>query len=362
MKQKRLLFILVPFVLLTLNSCTSYDCHLSYGTYIEQDLNSLRTLSNQELYDKGVSEREHFLLAVYQGSYVDDCLCWSTFQNTIVSYMNKYHEYVYLFDAQGQDSSVSSFKIDKVNDSSPHLYVFSGTHVIAKYSYKNNRDEKLFSNPDILYNKVHEKAKKPHIYYVDDAYLKENLSNLDQSLVLFARNGCSDCSYVLPHVIIPYFRTAKTTKNILLFDMQNYYELSKSETASEEEKAQYQDLKDYYELSASSNATYGYQQGVVPTIQYREKGVVKDVSIFFNDVISQKDDGSYVISDSFYTNERLQNLNYLKGKQMESVLKGKIIESEYVMQTKSGGYYWLQDNAAIYHSALLNTFLDYYLL
>ena len=362
MKKKGLLFILIPFVLSTLTSCTKHECYLTYGTLINQDINSLKTLSNEELYDKGFNEYETFLLAVYQGTYSEDCTCWMTFQNTLVSYMNKYHGYVYLFDAQGQDKTLSRFGIDKNNNSDPDFYIFNGYHRIAKYSYKNNKDQKLFSNVDLLNERINKVATKPHLYYVNDDYLKKNLTKEDKSLVLFERRGCGDCHYVLPNVIIPYIYSHDLTKNIWVFDMQDAYELSKSETATDEEKAQYQSLKDYYGLSEEANKTFGYQKGVVPTIQYYENGVVKDTTVFFNDEVAQKEDETFYVSNSFYTEERLVNLSYLKDKSFETVLLNKAITSENVMQTKSGGYYWLQEDAAKYHTPLLEAFLDYYLL
>ena len=142
--------------------------------------------------------------------------------------------------------------------------------------------------------------------------------------------------------------------------MQDYYELSKKEDATEEEKAQYQNLKNYYGLSEKGSPAYGYKNGVMPTIQSIKKGLIVDATVYFNDEINKKEDGTYYLSDSFYSEERLENLNYLKGCQFETVLKGMSI-NEGVLENPNGGYYWSQEVASRYHTPILKVFLDYYL-
>ena len=361
MKKVHLILLLAPLLFTPLVGCSNSKDRLTYGTYISQSIDELKAIKTSELYERAVNN-ETFLLAVYQKSYSDDCLCWSTYQNVIVSYMNKYHEQVYLYDSESQDESVKELGIEKANDSTPSLYIFKGKKKLVKYSYNNNKDKELFADVDVLSNKVHKFINKPNMYYVDDTSLKEKLANNEKSVVAFVRKGCGDCKYIIPNVVIPYINKHNTSKDLLVFDMQDIYELSKNETASEEEKALYQNTKDYYGLSETSNEEFGYRKGVVPTIQYYEGNVVKDTTVFFNDSVSQKEDGTFYISQSFYTKERLPNLSYLKDKKITNVLCNKTIDEKNAMQTKSGGYYWSQTDAAKYHTPILEAFLDYYLL
>ena len=362
MKKYRLIFLIMPALLSSLTGCsTSKDC-LTYGTLIEQQAYQTKELTNQELSDKAFNEKETFLLAVHQGKYSEDCNCYNTFQNIIANYMNTYHEQIYLYNAQDQDDSVSSLKIDKSDEGTLGFYIFKGSKKLAKYSYKNTRDQELFSDASVLNTRVHKFVNKPKMYYVNDSYLQENLVKTDKSVVVFMRKGCGDCSYVIPNEIIPYINKNNISKDIWVYDMQYAYDLSKSDTASEEEKGQYQALKDRYGLSVSGNETFGYGQGVVPTIQYYEKDVLKDASVFFNDAITQNPDGTFYVSASYYSNDRLPNLSYLKDCKAKTVLEGMQLETSNIMQTKSGAYYWSQKDAAKYHSPLLKAFLDYYLL
>ena len=361
MKKKYLLLLAVPLLFCSLTSCSDIDGTLTYGTYLEQDLNSFKTLNNEELLNKANNDKETFLLATYQGQYSETCLCWSTFLNVMVNYSNKFHEVFYLYDTQTKDDTVSSLKIESYSDSTPCLYIFRGEKQLAKYSYKNNKS--LFEDTTLkqIEKNIHRVVHKPYMYYVSKDYLANNLSQVKEVGVLFMRSGCSDCSYVIPNVLIPYINEHAFAKDIWLLDMQHYYDLRDDETASEEERGQYQALKNQYGLSTAGNQTYGYQQGVVPTLQYYQQGVLKDVTVFFNDVVSQKEDGSFYLSDSYYTEERLPNLRYLKGFGKNSVLKDKVISAENVGQTKSGNYYWMQKDAAKYHTPILKAFLDYYM-
>ena len=365
MKKSRLLSLLIPLVFSNLASCGSSSTpkQLTYGTMITQEVTALKELSNTELFDKGYNEEETFILAAYQGEYSKDCTCWDPFKNLITTYMNRYHECIYLFDAQAQDDDASGFKIRKLQSSTLYFYVFKGHKKLAEFANNNQKFEEMFNSVEELYKGIHKQVSAPNLYYVDDEYLKENLAKEEQSIVLFARRTCGDCKYVIPNVILPYINSHEIKKNIYLFDMQDAYDISRNETATDEEKAYYQGIKDYYGLSVSGNETYGYKTGVVPTMSYYEKGVVKDTTVFFNDAIDQRSDGTFYVSESYYSEERLPNLNYLKNKKAsDSILVGKSIENQDINQTSGGAYYWSQSAAAKVHKPLLLAFLDYYLL
>ena len=365
MKKTRLIALLIPFVFSSLTGC-DFDTtpkQLTYGTMITQEATDLKELNSEELFDKGYNEEETFILGVYQGEYSKECTCWDRFKSVISEYINRYHECIYLFDAQAQEDDISGFKIRKIKSSTLYFYVFKGHKKLAEFASNNLKYGKMFEYSKELYRGIHNVVKAPSLYYVNDDYLKENLEKEDQSIVLFARRGCGDCKYVIPNVVIPYISSHELKKRIYLFDIQDAYNISRNETATDEEKALYQGIKDYYGLSVSGNATYGYKTGVVPTMNYYENGVVKDTTVFFNDAIDQRSDGTFYISESFYSEERLPNLNYLKNKKAsDSILVGKGIENQDIRQTSSGAYYWSQLAAAKVHKPLLEAFLDYYLL
>ena len=364
MKHKFLLISLLPLSLTFLSGCSLNSNNLlTYGTYINVDINSLEEIGTSDLYEKAFNENETFLLAAYQGNNSISCLCWQTFENVIADYTNKYHEKVYVYNAHEQNESIKDLNISFLkDDSAPYLYIFKGKKKIASFSYNSNNDKTIFSDVTCasMYNRVHKFVRKPVMHYVDEAYLDGNLKTVDEAMVLYIRNKCGDCKYVLPNVIIPYVNNHSLKKNFWLFDLQPYYEISNKETATEEEQAVYQNIKNKYKLSASSNDKFGYLNGVVPTAHYYKNGELKGAAVYFNDVVSVKEDGTVYISDSFYRQERLNYLTYLVDYHKTVVLKDRVITDE-AMQTKSGNYYWAQEKAAALYTPIWLKFLDYYL-
>lgn len=363
MKKLTFLPLLVLPLLISCNDNQSQEkVSLTYGTKVTiNSINELKELTNQELVTKTRDEKEVFLLAVYQGEYSESCMCWTTFENVLAKYMNTYNDMVYIYDAHKQDDSVTKLQIEKLEQSTPYLYVFSGEQIIKKFSYANKRDMAIFEDTtaDAMHTRVMKVAKRAHLIYVDEQYLYTH--KVDKQVVLFMRNGCGDCKYIIPNVIIPYMSNHDIEQNLYVFDMQKYYDASKREDASESEKNRYQELKDLYGLSETGNKTFGYNEGVVPTIQALENGAIKSASVYFNDTVSKRENGSFYISNSFYSEERLSNLEYLKNKaDLKTVLKGMEL-SEGVLENKSGGYYLSQEIANTYHQPLLEAFLDYYL-
>ena len=366
MKKRHVLLPLIPLAVSLLTGCDEKHFYpLTYGTYINQSFDTLVELSNDDLYAKMYEAKETFILAIHQGAYSEDCLCWTTFKNVIISYMNKYHKMIYLFDVQQADKRFDGERytfFKKRQDSNPILVTFRGETPMRSYTYSSYYTESLFTNADALDKAISSgNIGDPYMYLVDDTYLKEKLPKSSRSLVLFVRRGCGDCNYVLPNVVLPYYKENKVEKELLVFDMQDAYNLSKKEGATEEEKGYYQSLKDAYGLSESSGSAFGYQQGVVPTIACYEKGVMKDAAVFFNDVITKDENDEFYISDSFYSEERVANSRYIRGASTQPVLKGRRVYDYEVMETPSGTYYWNQEMAARYHYDLFKGFLEYYL-
>lgn len=362
MKKKLLLSVIVPLLFASLVGCTSEQKEkprLTYGSEVSVSLSSLKELNNAELLVKARDEKEVFLLAVHQGEYSEDCLCWATFKDVIVNYMNYFNRIVYVYNAQNQDDSLKNLHIEKLEQSTPYLYVFNGEEKLVCFSYSNQKDRVLFEDRkgNALKERVDRVVDKPVLYYMDpEAVESEANKNKNGFLVLYIRRGCGDCKYVLPNVIIPYINSHDLITDIHLVDLQDLYDIQNNPETS---GMPYDAMKDRCQLSEDGNETYGYGKGVVPTIHYYHQGILSDASVFFNDEVSQKEDGSYYISNSFYSEERLTSLNYLDNVQTK-VLKGMILSEEDVIKTESGYMFWAQEKAAQYHTPLLLSFLDLY--
>ena len=357
MKNKLILVPIVSLAFVVLTGCTNKKATLTFGTYVEQSLESLEPIDSSTLLHKAYSD-EVYILATYQGKYSEECLCWSTFQNIIVNYTNKYHEKVYIYDMDGYDDLQVDLKLEVYNDSTPALYILQGKEQLGKFTYKNNRDKSVFNDlkAESMYERIHKIVNSPILFEVNDDYLSNNINISTEAIVLFIRNSCPDCSYSLANVIIPYINKTTVTKEILVFDLESYFQNSLISSGNGDT---YKDIKDKYGLSEDGNQKYGYGGGYVPTIQYYQRGILKGASVFFNDEISQKEDGTYYISRSFYSNERLTSLSYCKNME-NNVLEGITLNEGDIAKTSSGNTYWVQEKAAVYHTPLLEAFLEYY--
>ena len=361
MKKKIVFSLIAPLLFVSLIGCKkeAEKVHLTYGTEMQESLSTLKELSNDELLTKTRDEKETFLLATYQGEYSEDCLCWATFKDVLVNYMNYFNRLVYVYNAQNQDDSLKNLKIEKLEQSTPYFYIFNGEEKLASFSYNNAKDKALFEDRkgNTINEKVNKVVDKPLMYFIHPEAVEQSaVKNKENLLVLFIRRGCGDCKYVLPNVIIPYIYSHNLDTGIRIVDLQDLYDLQKQ---PETEGLPYDSMKDMCQLSEDGNETFGYGKGVVPTIQYYKEGNLADASVYFNDEVSQKEDGSYYISNSFYTEERLTSLKYVSNVE-NKVLKGMTLSNEDVIKTESGYTFWAQEKAAFYHTPLLTAFLDTY--
>ena len=360
-KNKALLLIISALLFSSLTGCQKEEdkIHLTYGTEMQVNSSSLKELNNDELLAKARDEKEVFLLATYQGQYSEDCLCWETFKDVIVKYMNYHNRLIYIFNAQNQSDSLKNLGIEKIDQSTPYLYIFNGEKKLSSFSYNNSKDKAIFEDrkANAIKERVDKVVDKPLIYYIHPEDVQHNvIKNHSDLVVLFIRRGCGDCKYVLPNVIIPYIYSHKLDIGIRLVDLQDLYDLQNS---SESTGFPYDEMKDICQLSEDYSKEYGYGRGVVPTIQYYKEGSLFDASVFFNDEVSQKEDGSFYVSNSFYSEERLTSLHYLDNAQ-NKVLKGMSLPSDDVITTDKGYMFWSQEKAALYHTPLLTAFLDTY--
>ena len=215
-------------------------CRLTFGSKMQEgNKDAIKELSNSELLVKTRDQQEVFLLAVYQDQYSEECLCWKTFKDVLKTYCYKYDGLVYTYNAHNQDETLSHLKIEKLNESTPYLYIFKGEKLVKKFSHANNKQRKIFEDVSAkeMMNQVSEYVKRPLLYYVDE----ENILDNAIQVVMFMRSGCSDCKYTLSEVILPYIDSHNNVSDICLFDMQKYYDMAK---IYEEEKETYQNLKD----------------------------------------------------------------------------------------------------------------------
>lgn len=352
---KRLLLLTLTTSLMTLSGCNKDErTKLQYGQMISTDVSMIDYLTLKEKMD----DHETFLLAVSSPT----CSCWATFRGVLSEYIKNNHVIVYAIpyesfhDASGKtldtfglniQSGYTSFAI--VNKGELKANLKSGKDQIFKSS---TSFESFMSNMVIL----------PRIFYisldeVDLLYKKD-----ETSLIYFARSNCSDCSYFNKYFLDDY--DVKNTMFILDCETIGIREYDEEGHLTPESQIAWNAFKQAYGLGSDNNPKYGYNTGYVPTMLLVHGGEsVNYVSgaVYFNDSVSKDEDG-YYISDSYYTSERLPNLQYLQNLDSSfrglTTLKGHRLNIDEV-EAYGEYYFWKQEEAAKLHDSLMNEFLKY---
>lgn len=340
-------FLLLPIALMSITalaSCKSSTSkeHITYGTYVDTEI---KKLSYADLEDKIDNKSENFLLAMYYGED-SHCSCWATFRTVLTEYVQTYNTVVYKIDRFSfndyNKENASKWGLVLMDEDRPEFYYFQRGKLKKRFKY--NVDALMFKNLDALNSEINKIASKPNIYYVDAAYLSNKLfTEKEEVVVHYIRKTCPDCQYCAPRVVEPYYNTTDVKVKAYMFDLDPIRSTNMEE---------YVATKDQFGLSTINNPTYGFGGGVVPTVQYIKDGKVKDMTVYLNDTVELVND-KYVVTDSYYTEERIQNLHYLDNVEVK-VIKGMEIPSE---NYHSG---WDKSAASYYHDPILKAFLHTY--
>lgn len=357
---------------LSLASCKKDEViNLAYGSID----NSLKEINYTELATM-INDEDSFILAITSSSL--GCGCWSTFKNQVLlPYQNTNHVMIYYINHQefydASQKLMDTFGLTITID--PGFGLFSKG--VLKYTEKYSSKNYVFSKQEYFVEYMSEKVRLPHVYYISKELLDELYKGNKSFNIMFSRSNCGDCKYVLKNGLLDYaLGKDKNPDNCLyILECEDVYvkyggtsvklrEYDSEGNLTPASQARWQTFKDEYGLSNVNNETFGYNTGSVPTFMHVEPNgssksgsVIKDQAVYFNDVVSLVD-GKYVVTDSYYTNERQNSLGYISNVNTK-VLKGLELSANDV--TAYGEFIsWNHDAAEKYHTPLLNAFLDKY--
>ena len=217
----------------------------------------------------------------------------------------------------------------------------------------------LFTDVEGMRKVVTKIADDPEFYYVNQNYLDNALfiEKNDKVVVNYIWHSCPDCNHSFPNVLRPYAEKHNLKTKIWLIDLEIPGLLLNAAGEKDKTNQNYVNFLKEHHMSKEGDEVFGYDRGFVPTMQIWEKGELKDMNVYFNDTVSYED-GKYVVSQSFFSKERVQHLNYTN-----TVLEGKELSEDDVMVYEVESekyYYWKQESAAKEHKPLLEAFLDKY--
>lgn len=352
MKKFRLLFV-VNFALLlaaNLSGCSSNKkVDILFG---DMHAESLTTLSYGKLKEK-VDSKESFMLTV---QYSDNCGCWSDSKPIIERYIKEKHVNVYHIKLEELDGNNNRFGIEIISGNVTFA-IFKDGEVKSSTTTK----EDTLKIYDSFVSYVESVIQLPKMYYVSLEDVNNLYKSTDKNIIYFSRSTCGDCSWMDSNGLKSWSqKTTKYSKTIYVLDCDQAG-IRYKEDGKTVDKEQWQAFKHTYGLSTQNNPTYGYETGVVPTfylIQGSETAVnFLSGCVVFNDSIKKAEDGNYYVTNSYYTGERLPNLQYVDSGVKTKVLKGMKVESGVI---DNGQYaYWDHPAAEEYHNVFLEKFLDW---
>ena len=336
--MKNLAKFLIPFLCLSaslLSACGKDNkIMLSFGDMNATDVDEV---SAADIYSK-VTNKESFILAVSSNT----CACWTTFHPIIKHYVTDNHLYCAHILYNDFKETASNYGIT-LSSSSITFVVFEKGE--AKIKLISEADDKRFTDTKVFDSYMNGVVKMPKMYLINEDNVKAIKASNKNSVIYYERTGCDDCTYI-NRTLFDYFETHKDSKPMYVLDCQPWKSLDGD---------MYQAKKDEFGISAVNNPTYGANigsnQGVFPYFSYVSNGNYASGAVAFNDSISKVDD-KYVVSNSYYTTERVANLDYT-----DKVIQGMEIPSSDV--SDNGVFVtWDRDKAVNTYKPIITSFLD----
>lgn len=356
MKKKNILSLLIiPFFLLT--SCEEQDkITLIFGDVSAETT----TLITHSQLASLVLDDETFIVVT---TPLSNCACWSTFKNQVLNqYIAENHVLVYEInyeDFYAGETNLDTFGINIMGDRQTFA-IFDQGELVVNLPYES--DQRMFKELDAFKLFMEERVNLPKIYQVSTLEdLNELYAQDEKFIIYYGRSLCGDCAYVDKY-LSQYVIDHQEMDKIYYFDGELIREYQDGVLINEDE---WQEFKDNYGLSALNNPQYGFDEGYVPAFYYVDptsgetfSQKVQDGLVYFNDTISEEN-GTYKVTNSYFSNERVPNLHYLDNYQGEKVLEGKILTSADV-NVYENSLTWKQESAAIYYNEYLKLFFDNY--
>lgn len=362
MKKTLILLPIVLFSTIALSGCTGCGTTeeagvtaISYGTYIQNE--GMRELDYGGLKDKFVGDEkgESFILAGVYASGTG-CACWTDFSTILKSFVKNEHYVVYTFEkvkcfTEANEGDAASWGLQLPSYGKSALYIVNNGKVVKQFDYQS--DNPFFLDSKVFKSEITKYISAPQMYYLDYNDLNKKLiEDKEEAVVHYIWNDCGDCKYCGPHFLVPYMKENTISKKFYVCDIADI------KNTYGRDSEQYKSFLKTWKLSEEGDTTFGYGRGFVPTTQYWNNGELKDADVYVNDTVSKVDD-KYVVTSSFFTEERKAKLGYLDGIETK-VLQGLEIPESDLNIIADVYFSWKHEAACKYHDAFMKAFLNKY--
>ena len=340
--MKKLVKILVPFLVATSTLFSGCNKNKNNDKRVLLDFGDVHCAGTTDIELDKLSDlkaaKENFLLVVSTST----CGCWNEFRPNLERYIvdNKLICYKVSYE-QIKDVAGPAYELYDVSSSTTTFAIFENGKV--KTTLNSSNDSKIMYDQKKFAQYMDENVKLPGCYFItknDYTSIKDSGKN---AVIYFERSKCGDCGNLNPGLLRSYVNSRTMEHKIYVVDCQPYYGADN-----------YQEMKDFFGMSekdADENPInpYGFGKGVFPFFSYIENGNYASGAVVYNDSV----DSNLVVTNSYYTAERVANLEYTN-----TVVQGMQLTNNDVT-TNAYGVRWNHDSADKVYEGILNSFLDW---
>ena len=341
--MKKLVKILLPFLVVSsavLSGCKKKEVE---DTRIQLDFGDVHTFETTEITIEKLNElvqaKENFLFVVSTNT----CGCWNEFRPNLERYLVDNHLICYRVTYDQIKDVASAYELYLLSSSTTTFAIFENGKV--KTTLCSSDDSKIMYDEKKFAQYMNETVRLPGCYFItknDYLSIKESGEN---AVIYFERTKCGDCTALNPGLLRSYVNKHPNMKKIYVVDCQPYWRASDAGDYG----SVYVATKNELGMSIETNPVYGFDKGVFPFFSYIENSTYASGAVVYNDSV----DSNLVVTESYYTAERVANLQYTN-----TVIQGKQLSEEDV--SKYGPFVmWNHDSADKVYEGILNSFLDY---
>lgn len=287
-------------------------------------------------------DKESFLLVVSSNT----CGCWNMFQPVLNSYLESTRTICYHVEYLQIKDVASAYGLDLITDDTTTFAIYEQGEL--KTSLCTSDDSKTMYDKERFAKYMNETVRLPLCYFItkDDALaIKQSGQN---AVIYIERSKCDDCLDLNPTVLYDYAKAHPNSNKIYVVDCQEFW---RAKTDPEFDSI-YIPVKNELGMTVETNPTYGFSTGVFPYFSYIENGSYASGAVAYNDAVEKQDD-KYVVTDSYYSEERISSLQYT-----DTIIVGKELSSDDVNDNGSW-ISWDHESARKVYAPIINSFLDY---
>lgn len=285
-KIHKILMILPLFACIGLSSCgdntdDSHKINFVTGSFDEQyNVGHFEDINQTKLDNLREGKADFVIFVETKG-----CSTCATVETKLKHYIDDYGLTIYRITYSSLDST-DPLKLS--SKTAPIMGFYKEGKKLDIIPYSSNEDK--FETQE-AFNKMFEKyVILPSYFYISPEMLDNKLKNKESFVVHFTRSTCPDCSYLNTHFLDNYMRENKDkTFYIIECDIAGRrYSLDSDPSNPQVDSTLWQGFKDKYQLSKTTSPEFGYDLGVVPTLQYYKDGVLSASDVYVNESFSEE--------------------------------------------------------------------------